>query len=505
VTQADLLALGPFLALTAGAMVLTLVIALKRDHGLAALTAAASLVAALGAIGPSLDVAPRAVTALVRIDAMGLLFCGLFLVTALATVPLSWRYLEPRRGVREEFHLLLLLATLGAMTLAVATHFASLLLGLEILSIALYPLIAYPERGRKPLEAALKYLVLSGAASSMLLFGMALIYADTGALTFADVAARSTEQGGGLLFTLGALLLFTGLAFKLSLVPFHMWTPDVYQGAPAPAAAYLATVGKAAVIALVLRLVLGTGLLADDALFTVLSLIAGLSMIVGNLLALQQPSVKRMLAYSSIAHLGYLLVAVLALETAADHLMAAEALIVYAVAYVVMTFGAFAIIAVLSAETLATERAAEEDSTVDFDADALTHYAGLFWRRPWVATVFTAMLLSLAGIPLTAGFIAKFYLFAAGVDARLWVLLWLLVIGSGIGLFYYLRLVFTMTRDPEPAANGPSVEADARAEALSEADALQGSWLLGGLLFALLLIGIHPAPLIELVRAALGG
>jgi NADH-quinone oxidoreductase subunit N len=213
-----------------------------------------------------------------------------------------------------------------------------------------------------------------------------------------------------------------------------MWTPDVYEGAPAPVSGYLATVGKGAVFALALRYVADSGALTSAPLFFAVSAVAVLSMVVGNLLALLQQNVKRILAYSSIAHLGYLLIALLVVSSAANPALGTETALVYLAAYFAMTLGAFAI--VTAASSVEAGR----------DADAITDFEGLFWRRPVLAASFAVMLLSLAGIPMTLGFIAKFYLFAAGVEGTLWVLLWALIVGSGIGLFYYLRIIFAMTR-----------------------------------------------------------
>src|SRR5262249_20378764 len=206
----------------------------------------------------------------------------------------------------------------------------------------------------------------------------------------------------------GFAMLLVGVGYKLALVPFHMWTPDVYQGAPAPVTAFLATVSKGAMFALLLRYFTPIDVYAYRPLFLVFSLIAIASMLVGNLLALSQPNVKRLLAYSSIAHLGYLLVAFLA-----SRAMAGTAVAFYLVAYFIASLGAFGIITVLS-------NGAREAESIDA-------YRGLFWQHPWLAGIFTAMLLSLAGIPITAGFVGKFYVVAAGVGTSLWLLVILMV------------------------------------------------------------------------------
>ena len=486
-TATDLVALAPLAALGAGILVLLLAIAARRDARLAWAVTGATILAALAAVVPAAEGAPRAVTPLLRGDGLGLLGVVLFLLGSLATVPLAARHLAARPGPAEEFPLLLLLATLGAVTLALATHVASLLLGLELLSIALYALIAYPDRGRRSLEAALKYLVLSGVSSATLLFGAALLYAESGTLAFAGLVPPAGV--GGLLPTAGLALLLAGLAFKLSLVPFHQWTPEVYAGAPVPVTAWLATVGKGAVVLGLLRLLAQSGALARPDAVLLLSLLAGASMLAGNLLALLEDDVRRLLAYSSVAHLGYLLVALLLVDAASGPALGTEAALVYLLAYGVTTFGAFAVLEERSAPGARRQHGAAQDSAEDFDDGSRERFRGLFRRRPAVALAFTAMLLSLAGIPLTAGFVGKFYVVAAGVEGGLWALLALLVVGSGAGLFYSLRLVHLMTL-PVDASSGPD-------------EAGRGGWLLGGLTVLVLFLGILPEPVLALVRAAL--
>jgi NADH-quinone oxidoreductase subunit N len=251
----------------------------------------------------------------------------------------------------------------------------------------------------------------------------------------------------------------------------------VYQGAPAPVAGYLATVAKGAMLAVLVRYLLAADALAGDAALQVLAVVAVLSMIVGNLLALLQQHIKRVLAYSAIAHFGYLLVPLVAVGRT-DAPLALEATLVYLTAYVVMSLGAFGVVAVMTGRH------------VDGEADSLDAYAGLFWRNPGLAAILTVVLLSLAGIPLTVGFIAKFYLFAAGVSAMAWVLVGALVVGSGIGLYYYLRIVYTMTRS------------DAAGHGAVAATPL-GGWTLSALGVLLLGFGIYPMPLIQVVRQAL--
>jgi NADH-quinone oxidoreductase subunit N len=280
------------------------------------------------------------------------------------------------------------------------------------------------------------------------------------------------------LWLAGFVLALVGLGFKLGLVPFHLWIPDVYQGAPAPITAYVATVSKGAVFALLLRFVSDVQALQHGALGVLFGLLAAASMIAGNVLALLQHNVKRLLAYSSIAHLGYLLVALLAGGS-----LALEAVTFYLIAYFIMTLGAFGIVTILSRESR--------------DADMLEDYRGLFWSRPWLAGTLTLMLLSLAGIPVTVGFVGKFYAITAGLDARLWFLVLLLVANSAIGVYYYLRLIVAMFEQPVWIAGRPAVRVETRT-----------GWttvLSLGLMVSLLLwLGLYPEPMIDFIRIMVG-
>ncbi len=476
----DWLALLPLIVLSVGVAVLLLVVSFWRHHALAAGLTVVAFGATLFAISVALPVLPRQVTPLFLFDRYSAFFYALFATAGLVTALLSYRYLKPRKGDLEEYYILLATATIGAMAMASAAHFASFLLGLEILSISLYVLVGYPEERHAPLEAALKYLLLSGVGSTTLLFGMALIYLDTGTLEFAALANVLHSGGGATLYlVVGNAFLLAGIAFKLSLVPFHMWTPDVYEGAPAPVTGYLATVSKGAVFALALRYVAESGVLDSAPLFIAVSSVAVLSMVIGNLLALLQQNVKRILAYSSIAHLGYLLIALLVVSSTAGRALGVETALVYLAGYFAMTLAAFAVVTVVSV------------ADTGRDADAITDFEGLFWRRPWLAASFAAVLLSLAGIPMTLGFIAKFYLFAAGVDGALWTLLWALIVGSGIGLFYYLRIIFAMTRHHDE-----SVADVALAGSLADRSAIVA------LTLVLIVFGIYPMPLIDAAREA---
>ena len=294
-----------------------LAIAIGRNHFVSTVIATSGMLAA-GIAGAmqfyelTLGAAPSMVTALFVLDALSALFIALLAFSAMGVAIMSFAYFHKLADARDEFQLLLSLATLGAITLVSSAHFITVVIGLEMLSMALYGMIAYPIHSgawaAKSLESAIKYLVLSAVASATMLFGMALIYAATGSLGFLDISVST-----GSLFYLGLLMLFVGAAFKLSLVPFHLWTPDVYQGGPLPAVAFLATLGKVAVAVFAIRLFSQPQIGQLPVVTSVIALVAAASILVGNLLALRQTNLKRLLAYSSIAHMGYLLVAVLSI------------------------------------------------------------------------------------------------------------------------------------------------------------------------------------------------
>ena len=426
-TLADLHAILPIALLAVTAVAVMLSIAFRRSHAVAAVLSLVGLIASLIAVPGAASEMPRPVTPLIVIDGYALFFMSLLLVATLAVVLLSYSYLEQYGGHCEEFYILLILATLGAVVMVVSNHFASFFLGLEVLSVALYGLITYLRTREWGIEAGLKYLILAAASAAFLLFGMALVYAVSGTMELDRIASLlfTGNRDVGVLLRAGAAMIVVGVGFKLGVVPFHMWTPDVYQGAPAPIAAFLATVSKGAVFVLALRFLGAAAVRGSTHLAVPLAAISIASMFVGNLLALLQTCVKRILAYSSIAHLGYLLVAFLA---GGD--LGIEGVSFYLTAYFSTILGAFGVVTVLSSP--------------DRDADTIEDYRGLFWRRPWLAGLFTVQLLSLAGIPLTAGFVAKFYVLAAGVGAYLWLMVIALVVSSVIGLYYYLRLIVTM-------------------------------------------------------------
>jgi NADH-quinone oxidoreductase subunit N len=473
-TAAALTALLPIIAAAAIPVALILAIGVRRSERWALTITLIGFGLVIAMSAPAARLVPIQVTDLLEIDGLALFF-GVLAALAGAATALFARN-DPGRGdeEREELYVLLALAVLGAIVLASSRHLAALFLGLELMSVSLFPLLAYGRRRPEALEAAVKYLVISGVGTGLLLFGMALLYAGLGSLELAAIGEALAMPGSSSdaeirTWVMGGLLLaMAGLGVKLSLFPLHWWTPDVYQGAPSAVAGFLASVAKGAVVVVLLRLIVASGAHAQPTVVASLEILAILSMLGGNLLALLQKDVRRILAYSSIAHMGYLLVALVA---AGD--LALEAMSLYLVAYFISTLGAFGVLTLLG------------------DGERrVADMRGLFRRRPWLAVIFTLMLLSLAGIPLTAGFIGKFYLFAAGVDGALWAPVAVLAAGSVIGLFYYLRIILALYT---PSA----AQAPARVEA-----GLAGASALVGLTLILIWLGTWPEPIIGLIRWA---
>lgn len=475
-TLATFLPILPLCILALITVLVMLAISWKRHHalcyGLTLLGLAAAMASIIGLDGFSSAWEPTPVTDLLLVDRLANFHMLLILLCTAACTVFSYHFLRAYTNNKEEVYLLLLIATSGGLVLAMSQHMAAFFIGLELLSVPLYGLVAYTHERRLSLEAGIKYLILSAAASAFMLFGMALIYAQTGTLSFAGLG--QTAIINPTMLGVGVAMVILALCFKLSLAPFHLWTPDVYQGAPAPIAAFLATVGKVAIVAVLIRFLLVIPTQSALFLQPALAVIAVLSILVGNLLALRQINLKRMLAYSSIAHMGYLLIAVVA-----DDSVAVETVNIYLLTYAATSLGAFGAISVVS-------RVGDEE-----DQENENHYHGLFWRNPYLGGAMTLMILSLAGIPLTAGFIGKLYLFMTGVDAASWTLLAALIIGSGLGLFYYLRVMV-----------GLYLHAPAERQAGFGPIRQKGAFILViAIALAVLWMGVYPQPMLEFIHS----
>lgn len=476
----ELMPLVPVMIVALTAIVVMLLIAIKRHHNLIATTAVVGLNLAAIFIVYSVfsgSFVPVNVMGMFMVDPFTMLYQFLILIAALACCTLSHAYIETYKDNREELYILLLTSVAGAMLMVASSHYAAFFISLELMSIPIYGMLAYTYQRSQSLEAGIKYLVLSATASAMLLMGMAYIYAYTGSLSFYDSVQTLFAVIDQPMVLLGLALIVFAVAFKLSLAPFHKWTPDVYAGAPAPMATFLATVAKVATIGLFVRYILTSGAILHQGLITVLTILAVLSIVVGNLLAVRQVNLKRILGYSSIAHFGYLLIALISMTYAS-----LGSVTVYVITYVLTTIGAFGVVALMSSPY----------NNVD-EAQSLADYRGLFWRRPILTAALTVMMLSLAGIPLTAGFIGKFLVVMAAVTTQHWFLAAMIVVGSGIGLYYYLRVMVVMYMTPPDV---PRIDADAH-----WGQQVGGIMVLGAALLVLFL-GIYPDPMINLALKA---
>ncbi len=488
----QIMAMSPLIITGVTAVAVMLAVAIRRNHtvsiGITLVGLAGSIVAAVAA---GLGGSPVDVGHMLLVDSYGAFYMALSATGTLAVAMLAYRGLSSGSGEAvteasdpEEFYILLLLAALGGQTLVCSTHFASFFLGLELLTIPLYGLIAYRRQSAPAVAAAIKYLVLASVATSLLLLGLAFIYAETGTMRLDELAALAQnasavatgKSAGPALVLAGVGLVLVGIAFKLALAPLHFWAPDVYQGSSPAVGGLLATLSKGAVFGLLLRCSMSLGITSHHQAWVLIWAVAAVTMSIGNLLALRQRNIKRLLGCSAIANAGYLLVGLLA-----GGATGAQAATFYLVAYYAATLAAFGVVDIVTGQGAGAQ---------DID-----HYRGLAWRRPALAGVMTVAMLSLAGMPLTAGFMAKFYIVLAGVGENLWALVIVLLVNSVLSLFYYLRVVVAIY-----AAPGDSPEAASPRHPTGVLAAVA----VAALLAVMIWLGIWPGPAAGVIRAAVG-
>jgi NADH-quinone oxidoreductase subunit N len=421
--HADLLVLLPELVLAVGAMVLLIVgVTGNQSTARAVSVAAIVLLAASAYLVVAAPVPASAFGGAFVVDGFArfsklLILLGSALCVAMAQ---EFFYLEKRQ--RFELPVLMLLATLGMMLMVSASSFIALYMGLELQSLALYVLAAFNRDSTRSTEAGLKYFVLGALSSGMLLYGISLIYGFTGTVEFAGVAHAAAGMGNNIGLIFGLVFLVAGLAFKIGAVPFHMWTPDVYEGAPTPVTAYFVTAAKVAAFALFIRAVMAPfpGLMHQWQQIVVV--ISVLSVILGAVAAIGQTNIKRLLAYSSIGHVGYAL-----LGLAAGTPLGVQGMLVYLAFYLVTNLGVFACVSAMRRDGEPVED--------------IRQLAGLSRAQPMLAFAIGALMLSLAGLPPFPGFFAKFYVFAPAIQAHLYIPAVVNIVASVIGAFYYLRIV----------------------------------------------------------------
>ena len=390
----------------------------------------------------------------------------LFLLASATVVLISRSYLRDEELLPAEFLILLLLATVGMGLMASSRNLIMTFLGIEVLSIASYVLAGYRMDARSA-EAAWKYFILGAFSTAFLLYGIAVLYGLAGSAGYGEIGEALLELEPGLAAGAALVLLLAGFAFKAALAPFHLWTPDVYEGAPIPITAYLAVGSKAAAFVAMGRVLWEALPVLDVQWQPLLWCSAVLTMLVGNVAALTQTNIKRMLAYSSVAHAGYLLVGV-----TANNSLGAAALLFYLGSYFLMTLGAFAVVQLIAG------RGERHQSVLD--------YAGLGYRNPLLALALGVFLISMAGVPATAGFMGKLFLFSSAVKSQLYGLVVIGLIASAIGIYYYLRVVVLMFfREPDSSSRAVGVPTGA-------------ALVIAAMALGTLVLGLFPGPLMRI-------
>jgi NADH-quinone oxidoreductase subunit N len=464
-----LMAVAPELLLAGGAMLLLMVGAYRGERAvLVADTVAIGFLVVAGVIVASLpDGKPAALGGSFVIDNFARYLKILALAGAAAVILMSFDYVKRQMRPTFEYPVLILLSVTGMLMLISANDLIALYLGLELMSLSLYVLAAFDRESVRATEAGLKYFVLGALSSGMLLYGASLIYGFTGTVNFAGIAAAAGEGGIGLVF--GLVFLFAGLCFKVSAVPFHMWTPDVYEGAPTPVTAFFAAAPKVAAIAVFVRAAVSAFPTVATQWQQILVFVAIASMVLGAFAAIGQRNIKRLMAYSSIGHMGYALVGL-----AAGTAEGVQGVVVYMSIYVAMTLGTFACI-------LAMRRG---DRMVEEIADL----KGLARTKPAMAFFLAMLLFSMAGVPPLAGFFAKFYVFLAAIKAGLYTLAVIGVLASVVGAYYYLMIIKAMYFD-EPEGQLETMPGELKA-------------VLGVTGLFVLLFFAWPAPLVDAAATA---
>jgi NADH-quinone oxidoreductase subunit N len=483
----DWAGLSPLIALL-GAATLVLLVGLLRPRVvrevLVPLLALAGFAAAIGLGIWQYDEQKDLISAALRLDQLTIVLSFVFCTGGMAAVLLSWRAVAPREAAHGEYYALLLTSAAGMWVFVAAQNLVTLFLGLELLSIPLYVLCATEMRRGTSLESGLKYLIIGSVGSATLLYGLAFLYGATGSTDFAGIADAAGGVTTDPLFLTGIALSVVGLAFKASVAPFHQWTPDVYEGAPTPVTAFMAVATKAAAFGAFLRLFDVALLDASADWAPALAVLATITIVVGNVGALGQTSLKRLMAWSSVAQAGYMLAGVVVATR-----LGVQATVFYLAVYLMMNLAAFAVILIRERETGL--------------GDDITSVQGLGAQRPLLAMSMTLAMLGLAGIPATAGFIGKFYLIDAAIDGDYTWLGVVIVIGSMVSLAYYLRVIAAMWMADAPVPGAALAAGQpAMAGGSPEADAPRiepETWFVA-LLFgaATLFFGIVPSPLFDL-------
>ncbi|QCI20903.1 NADH-quinone oxidoreductase subunit N [Buchnera aphidicola (Hyperomyzus lactucae)] len=477
----QLTALLPLLIVMFTAITVILSISYNRNHFFIAVFSILGFISSFFSLYLLTSIVPIDITGLFHIDSYAILYIGMIIISSISTCIFAYPWLVKYRFNKEEFYLLIIFSTLGAISLIISNHMASFFINIELISLPIFGLIAYSNNEKYSLEASFKYIILSGIASSFFLLGTAWVYSVSGNLGFISLTQilKIASENEQLLVLFGIIMMLFSLFFKLSIVPFHLWTPDIYQGTPLPVLSFFSTVGKISIFTALLHFLSHIADSNNRILYFILSAMTVLSILIGNFMALFQDNIKRFFGYSSISQLGYVLIVLLASDK--NYTFSLEASGIYLSSYLFSNIAFFGIIHLIS-----------NTNNKKFD-HSISSYKGLFWLQPILSSILTIVFLSLAGIPMTMGFIGKFYILSIIIKENLWIMGITFFIGTILGFYSYLRIILNLYLNPSR-----SLKKDLN---------IQNYWFYtpsGIVIFIsgviLLILGVYPNPLITLVR-----
>lgn len=480
----QLTALLPLLIVIFTAVTVILSISYNRNHFFIAVFSILGFMSAFFSLYLLIPITPIDITSLFYINSYSIFYIGMIMISSISSCIFAYPWLLKYPFNKEEFYLLIIISSLGAISLIASSHMASFFINIELLSLPIFGLIAYSNYQKYSLEASFKYVILSGISSSFLLLGIAWIYSVSGSLHFISVHQifnfASENEKLVVLFGIGMILL--SLFFKLSIVPFHLWTPDIYQGTPASVLSFFSTTSKISIFSVLLHFLSHASNLNNKILYFILLLITISSILIGNLMAIFQENIKRFFGYTSISQLGYLLIVLFISNK--NYLFSLEVSAIYLCSYLFSNIAFFGIINLISY------------SHKKNNSNLLYSYQGLFWSQPLLSSILTLVLLSLAGIPITLGFIGKFYILSIIIKEHLWTIGFSFLIGTILGLYCYLRIILNLYLNPPKLSN----------QCLN----ITKNWFytpsgivicISGIM--LLILGIYPNPLIRLVQVTI--
>lgn len=479
----QLTALLPLLIIILTALTVILSISYNRNHFFIVVLSICGFIFSFLSLYLLINILPIDINGLFYITNYSIIYIGMITFSSISVCIFGYSWLKDVLYNREEFYLLVIISHLGAISLILSNHMASLFVSIELVSLPIFGLISYSNDQKYSLESALKYMILSSVASSFLLLGIAWIYAISGNLSFISIIPlfSSVSNNDMLVLLFGISMILFSLLFKLSIVPFHLWTPDIYQGTPPVVLAFFSTVGKISIFFVLLNFLLHITY-SNPIIYFILLFIIIFSILFGNLMAIFQNDIKRLFGYSSISQLGYLLI--IFLVSNKNYLFSLETSAIYLSSYLFSNIAFFGIVYVVT------------NMYKNNNSDSIESYQGLFWYHPLLSMILTLVMLSLAGIPLTLGFISKFYILSIIIQEQLWIISLMFFVGTLLGLYSYLRIILTLYSKPsEVMKNHMKVSNYSMYNASGIIIFFSG--------IILFVLGVYPNELIHLIRLSI--